>query len=491
VNSHGARGFIKMKKILFIMTTILVLSGCGIKRPVAEVRSQPKLDIEEKWTSGAGSEEDILSDWWDSFRDEDLSSLVSRALENNWDLKAAAQRLDAAVIQARMATTGKMPTVAAGLNSSESRRNFVGMPFPGAEDKVISNTSFNSGVSLDVSWEPDIWGKFSAQEIGAAADMEAVRADVRAARLSLVAQVSKVWFSIIEARQQLDLAERSLESYRETANKLKLRYEMGLQGSLDYRLSLSSVSGAEYSLEQRKQSLLTLTRQLEILLGEYPDGELATRDTIPGLPGLPAAGVPSQLVSRRPDLVSLEKTMLSAGAGWAEAKTALYPSFNLTGSMGTSTDNFLKILNPEYFIWSLAGSIVQPIFNGGRLRAQVDLQDALAGQAASNWASAVLKAFQEVETAMDSEVFLAEQENALAEAARQSTAALNLAQKQYEGGLTAFVTVLESQRRSLDSESSLLTIRRQKLDARVDLHLALGGGLEDREFEGKDEEAVL
>ena len=479
-----------MKKILYIMATILLFSGCGIERPKVEVRNQPSLDIEDKWTAGTGSDEEILSDWWDSFQDEDLSSLVSRALDNNWDLKAASGRLEAAVIQARMVTSGKKPTVTGGLSSSESRRNFVGMPFPGADDKVISNTSFNSGVSLDVSWEPDIWGKFSAQEIGAIADMEAVRADVRAARLSMVAQVSKVWFSIIEARQQLALAGRSLESYRKTADRLKLRYEMGLQGSLDYRLSLSSVSVAESSLEQRRQSLLALIRQLEILLGEYPDGGLATRDTIPGLPGLPPAGVPSQLVSRRPDLVSLEKTMFSAGAGWAEAKTALYPSFNITGSLGTSTDNFLKIFNPEYFIWSLAGGIVQPIFNGGRLRAQVELQDALSSQAASNWASAVLRAFQEVETAMDSEAFLAEQENALTEAARQSTAALNLAQKQYEGGLTAFVTVLESQRRSLESESSLLTVRRQRLDARVDLHLALGGGLEDRELANKDEETT-
>ncbi len=480
-----------MNKTLFFITAIFLFSGCGIERPKVEVRHQPRLDIKEKWTAAAGSDEEILSEWWESFQDEDLSSLVGRALENNWDLKAAAQRLEAAVIQAEMTRAGKMPTVTGGLSSSESRRNFVGMPFPGAEDKVISRTSFNSGVSLDASWEPDIWGKFSAQEIGALADMEAVRADVRAARLSIIAQVSKIWFSIIEARQQADLARRTLDSYRETSNRLKLRYEKGLQDSLDYRLSLTSVSIAESGLEQRKQALYALIRQLEILLGEYPDGDITTRDSIPGLPALPAAGVPSQLVSRRPDLVSLEKTMLSAGAGWAEARSSLYPSFSIAGSMGTSTDNFLKIFNPEYFIWSLAGNIVQPIFNGGRLRAQVELQDAMASQAASNWASAVLKAFQEVETAMDSEVYLAEQEKALAEAARQSASALDLAQRKYESGLTAFVTVLESQRRSLESESNLIAIRRQRLDARVDLHLALGGGLEDRVVEKNSEEASL
>jgi len=479
-----------MRRFSVFIIPLFLLAGCGIERPKAEIRHHPELEVEERWTSRTGTDDEILSTWWESFEDEDLSRLVSLALKKNWDLRAAADRLEAALIQARMATSGKKPVAGGGLNASESRRNFVGMPFPGAEDRVITNTSFNSGVSLDVSWEPDIWGKFSAREIGAIADMEAVKADVRAARLSLVAQVSKAWFSIIEARQQVELASRSLESYRDTAEKLRHRYEMGLQGSLDYRLALSSVSVAESNLNQRKQSLQALIRQLEILLGEYPGGEMPTRDTIPDIPGLPAVGVPSQLVSRRPDLVSLEKAMLSAGAGWAEARTALYPSFNIAGSLGTSTDNFLKILSPDYFIWSVAGSVVQPIFNGGRLRAQVELQDAISSQAASAWAGAVLRAFQEVETALDSEAFLAERELFLEEAASQSTAALNLAEKQYEEGLTAFVTVLESQRRSLESKSSLLAIRRQRLDARVDLHLALGGGLEEGDFEENDEEAA-
>ena len=479
-----------MKKIILIIASTIFLAGCGIERPKVEVRHQPELEVEESWTAAAGSGDKILSDWWESFQDEELDRLVTQALENNWDLKAAAGRLEAALIQARIAAAGKEPTVSAGLTATESRRNFVGMPFPGADDKVLTSTNLNTGVSLDASWEPDIWGKFSAQEIGSLSDMEAVKADVRAARLSMIAQVSKVWFSIIEARQQIALARRSLESYRDTAARLKFRYEMGVQGSLDYRLALTSVSGAESILAQREQALQSLVRQLEILLGEYPDGDIVARDTIPDLPPIPPAGIPAQLVSRRPDLVSLEKTMLSAGAGWAEAKTALYPSFNIAKSLGTSTDSFLDILNPDYLIWSVAGSIVQPIFNGGRLRAQVELQDALASQAASNWASAVLKAFQEVETALDSEGYLADQEKALAEAARQSGAALNLAQKQYEEGLIAFVTVLESQRRSLDSESSLIAIRRQRLDARVDLHLALGGGLEDNQIEVADEETA-
>jgi len=285
-----------MRRFSVFIIPLFLLGGCGIERPKAEIRHHPELEVEERWTSRTGTDDEILSTWWESFEDEDLSRLVSLALKKNWDLRAAADRLEAALIQARMATSGKKPVAGGGLNASESRRNFVGMPFPGAEDRVITNTSFNSGVSLDVSWEPDIWGKFSAREIGAIADMEAVKADVRAARLSLVAQVSKAWFSIIEARQQVELASRSLESYRDTAEKLHLRYEMGLQGSLDYRLALSSVSVAESNLNQRKQSLQALIRQLEIL------GEAANRvtpefrDSVPEIPWSKVIGTRHRLI---------------------------------------------------------------------------------------------------------------------------------------------------------------------------------------------------
>jgi outer membrane protein TolC len=135
------------------------------------------------------------------------------------------------------------------------------------------------------------------------------------------------------------------------------------------------------------------------------------------------------------------------------------------------------VLNGNFFVWNVAGNILQPLFQGGRLRAQIELRDAQSREAAAIWANGVLRAFAEVETALAAENFLAKQEADLASALRQSAASWELAEDRYNSGLEGFITVLESQRRSLEAESALLSVRRERLDARVDLHLALGGGL--------------
>jgi outer membrane protein TolC len=173
--------------------------------------------------------------------------------------------------------------------------------------------------------------------------------------------------------------------------------------------------------------------------------------------------------------------MLAAGARWSQSRRDLYPSFSLTASSGTSSSGLIDAFNGDFFVWSVAGSILQPIFQGGRLRAQVQLRDAQSKEVAAQWAGAVLTAFAEVESALSTERFLADQEEDLLAAAQQATASLRLAEDRYNSGLESFVTVLEAQRRSLDSESQLLNVRRQRLDTRVDLHLALGGGLEPEE----------
>jgi NodT family efflux transporter outer membrane factor (OMF) lipoprotein len=243
-------------------------------------------------------------------------------------------------------------------------------------------------------------------------------------------------------------------------------------------------------LEQRHQQLDRSTRQLEILLGDYPAGLIQSAKPLPVLPPHPPAGVPSELVSRRPDLIAAERRMLAAGARWNQSKAALYPSISLSGGIGTSTSGFHQIFNGNFFIWNLAGNILQPVFQGGRLKAQVVLRDAQSKEAAAQWASNLLLAFSEVESALAAERFLAEQQQDLETAAQQATASLNLAEDRYDSGLENFVTVLESQRRSLESESQLLNVRRQRLDIRVDLHLALGGGLEDSEtVETKESES--
>jgi NodT family efflux transporter outer membrane factor (OMF) lipoprotein len=460
-----------MKKLALIC--LLLLVGCQ-KEPI-KIRHQPDIETPDQWTSADVDNSEIILDWWTSFEDSALDVLVARGLQKNYNLRAAAARLDSAAAQARIAGAGQLPSIAAGWSGRGQRQNFIGFPIPGSEDRVLSRTSKSSGVSLDVSWEADVWGRISAGKIAALADYNSAEADVRAAKLSLAGQLSKAWFASIENLEQVRLAERTVESYADTSERVRSRYVRGLQSSLDVRLALSSLSSAQALLEQRKRQLDLSTRQIEILLGEYPKALLAIGDSLPEPPPPPPTGVPSELVARRPDLVSAEQRMWAAGARWSQARLALYPSFNITGGIGTSTSGFLEVLNGNFFVWNLAGNALQPIFQGGRLRAQVELEDARAKEAAAVWVNAVLSAFSEVESALAAEKFLLDQRSMLQEAAQQALASAELAEDRYNSGLENFVTVLESQRRSLDTESQLLTIQRQVLDSRVDLHLALGG----------------
>jgi NodT family efflux transporter outer membrane factor (OMF) lipoprotein len=391
-------------------------------------------------------------------------------------------------MQAKIAGADSLPAINAGWSGTGQRQNFIGLPIPGAEDEVLSRTFKSSGVSLDVSWEADIWGKLSARKQAAISDYEAAEADLWAARLSLVAQTSKAWFAVLEGLQQVELAERTVASYTTTAERIRGRYTSGLQSSLDLRLALSSLDGAEALLQQRQDQLGRGIRQLELLLGQYPAAAIQPAENLPDVPPMPPAGLPSELVSRRPDVIAAEKRMWAAGARWTEARKALYPSFSISGGIGTSTSDFHQVLNGDFFVWNIAGNILQPVFQGGRLRAQIELRDAQSREAAAVWANQVLRAFSEVESALAAERFLAGQESDLASALQQSTASWELAEDRYNSGLEPFVTVLESQRRSLEAESALLNVRRERLDARVDLHLALGGSFKFSEESAETKE---
>jgi NodT family efflux transporter outer membrane factor (OMF) lipoprotein len=379
-------------------------------------------------------------------------------------------------MQAKIAGAPLYPSITGGWSGSGQKQNFIGLPIPGMEGEVLSRTFKSSGVSLDVSWEPDVWKRVSAGKQAAIADYEAAEADLWAARLSLVAQTSKAWFAVLEGLQQVELARRTVASYRGTAERIRGRYRRGLQSSLDLRLALSSLAGAEALLQQREEQLDRGIRQLEILLGQYPAKAIQPTLALPVIPPVPPAGIPSELVSRRPDLIAAEKRMWAAGARWTEARKALYPSFSLSAGIGTSTSGYLQVFNGDFFVWNLAGNVLQPIFQGGRLRAQIELRDAQSREVAAQWAGAVLRAFSEAESALAAEKFLVQQEVELTSTWKQSAASLQLAEDRYNSGLESFVTVLESQRRALEAESQLLSVRRQRLDTRVDLHLALGGG---------------
>jgi len=441
------------------------------------------LDRPERWQqedvpSAAAPPEDA---WWMTFNDARLAEIIEHTLEANHDLQAAVARVAQAVAAARIVSADLKPTVGVGLAGGRQRQNFVGFPVPGG-GSVLSTTSTRYGVSLDVFWEADLWGRLQAGTRAALADVHAITDDVEFARQSLAAQAAKAWFSAVEAREQVELSAGTVASRRESRDQVNARYRLGLRPPLELRLAESTLADAQALEALRRSQLNGSVRQLEILMGLYPSGTFLAADdhaTLPPPPPSIPAGLPADLLQRRPDLRAAASRVQAADQRTLSAKRALYPRLTLTASGGTVTQQLQDLVQGDFRVWSLLGGLTQPLFQGGRLRAGVRLADAVGDESLELYASSVLRAFAEVETALADENWLRDQESALAFSSDQLAAAQRLALQRYSNGVGDFLTVLESQRREFLARSALLAVRRQRLANRVNLFLALGGGFGD------------
>lgn len=464
----------------------LVLAGASCKTP-DRAGIEPEVETPPQW-SAAAVKGDVGHDWWKSFGSARLEELIAEALEQNADLQAAAIRVEAAAADVRIAGAELAPSVNASVGAQRDKRNFVGFPIPGGGGgNVLTTHSSTYNLGLIANWEVDLWGRIRAGKRAARQNFEATLTDLRGARLSLAALTVNGWLSVVEARQQLVIARETVESHRATEGQVRRRYEEGLRSSLDLRLASASVAGAESFLEERQIALETALRQLEILLGRYPRGALTSVDVLPDLPPAIPAGLPAEMLARRPDVSAARQRLFAADSRIKQARAALLPRISLTAQGGTTTGQLSDLLSSDFTVWTLAGNLAQPILDGGRLRAGIQLSDARARLAAAEYQSVAYRAFRDVETALAAEEILARREVGLEAARTHSQAAHELAQRRYGEGLESFAAVLETQRRTLEARSQLIALRRQRLENRVNLHLALGGGFSLPTAETQDE----
>jgi len=465
-----------MRRVLsFLLPLIVTLTGCS---SAIEMRQAGDVVVVPPRWDAAIEEPDAtqsLPAWGELFADPRLDGLISEALEANRMLDAAAARVERAAAQARIAGADLYPQGNAALDAGRRRQNFIGLPIPGAEGRVLSNTSTTFGTGLNVSWEIDLWGRLRSARAAALADAESVRADLSAAQLSIAGQVAKTWFSVVEAAEQVKLAVATAQNRASTAEGIRRRYEAGLSPSVDLRLAESNSALAESRLQQRRRQLDAASRQLEILLGRYPSAEIEPLDGLPDLRAPIPPGMPALVLARRPDLRVSERRVTAATARVAQARASLYPQLHLTGSGGTTSTELEDLLDGDFSVWSFGAGLLQPVFQGGRLRANVDLARAVEDEALAGFAQSVLSALAEVESALFAQEVLARQEEALALAAMNAVEAQRTAEQRYASGLSDFLLLLETQRLAFEAESQLLDLRRQRLVSRVDLYLALGG----------------
>ncbi|MCR9245211.1 MAG: efflux transporter outer membrane subunit [bacterium] len=457
----------------------LALVGCQATSPPPaqvdlEIDVPPEYSTTPIGADPAAESATLADGWWREFGDPMLDSIIERALTDNRDLRAAAARVEAAAASRTIAGAGALPTVDFGTDANRARRIFVGFPFGGGG--VPSATATTYGLSLNLRWELDVWGRVAAAESAAIADLEAAAVDEQAARLSLVGQVCKAYFAAIEARQQLALARATATAFRATADDVGDRYRRGVRPATDVWLATTNLSTAEASIARRERQLQVAIRQLEVLAGSYPAGRAAIAGDLPAaMPAIPAA-LPGELLQRRPDLAAAERRLAAAGCRVDAARAALYPRLSLTASGGTTSDDLEDLIDHDFRVWSVGANLLQPLFQGGALQADVRRGEALAAEAVASYGSTVLRAFAEVENALAAESLLAREATSTTTAAERSRATYELARERWQLGLADFLLVADGQRQSFQAESQRLLVTRQRLDNRIDLVLALGGG---------------
>jgi len=450
---------------------LLILAGGGCATSPEPTERKPAVEPPSDWSSDPGQVAAISTQanagWISQFNDPRLDDLVVTALERNLDIQSTAARLESARAAARISGADQYPQLGVGLTGG--RRQFL------LNEDPTSTTVDSYGLSFDVSWEIDVWGRLRDGASAAIADYEAASADLDGARLSLAANTAKSWFRATTARQQLTLAEETVASFESTVDLVRSRFESGISSSLELRLALANAASARALRSFRAQELEQSVRSLEVLVGDYPANKLETVDVLPELTGTVPAGLPSELLIRRPDIIAAERRLAASDLRVVEARKGLLPSLRLTGSAGTASSDLSNIVAADYSVWSIIGGLTQPLFQGGRLKANLERSKAEAEGIYFSYSKTILTAFQEVENTLAGEKFLSSRERELLEAALQSDGAQLLAEAEYAAGLTEIITVLESQRRALNAKIEYLSIREQRLRNRVDLHLALGG----------------
>lgn len=467
-----------MRLIWISISALLMFSGCqtlGLDSEptqiVVEKPDAPGLD----WTEYASDELPTV-DWVSAFDDPVLAQLVDEALLANTNIRAARALYDAAVARVDIANADKLPIIGASANLTRQQFGFELFDNNnGVPDAAFSNASSNFGANA--SWEPDLWGRISDQINASELDAQAAQADFAGARLAITSQVAQTWFALIEARLLLELAQVDVETLERALRLTQRRFESGVVGSSDVRLARSSVANAEALEATRKQQVSALSRNLEILMRRYPAESINAAADLPELPDLLGAGLPATMLTRRPDLMAAERRLESQGLNVDLARKALYPQISLSGGLSTGGVSFNRVFDLDSMIANLVANLTQPIFNSGSLKANVRQQQAFLRQEAESYAGMVLDAYLEVENALDAELRLAEQEAALRVSVEEALKAEERLERRYAEGLATILQLLDAQTRRNSAESQLISARTERLNNRVRLHVALGGGL--------------
>ncbi len=456
-------------RMVLLLAILINLTACS---SLLKIDSQPEvLDIPSQWEDSVDEVPLDVRPWTEDFNDPLLNAFIDESINKNYDLEAIRSAMFMSHATARINGADQLPQISAGFNPSRNKRNSSG-------GFGVNSGSYTDTwrINLNINWEFDLWGKIANRVEASTLDYEASQEDFKAAYLSLAGNLGRSWAGAVAAKILYQLNVDTVNNYKNNLDIIEQGYTQGIYTALDLRLMRSSLAQAQNQLYAQEVVKNNTVRTLEVLSGRYPKAELPISNQLPEIMHDIPLGIPATLLERRHDVIAARRRLSAADHRVAEAKKAFLPNISLTGSVGNQTRELSDILNFNFFVWNIASNVVQPIFQGGRLWAQVDQSEAIVSQAQAQYAQTALIAFQEVESFLNADKQLKKQLETAQISAHEGVEAELLAQEQYQSGLTDIVTLLESQRRSFENQSTLIRTRMERVQNRINLHLALGGG---------------
>jgi len=456
----------------------LALVGCAgtllIGCSVGPTYKRPDIPPPAQWHETAGDANTAKSsawpdaEWWHGFGSTTLDELIAEAERSNDDLAGAIARVEEANQQARIAGAALLPSLDAGMNFSRQREFITGQ----------GNKLFNEfNPELTASYELDFWGKNRATRDAARAAAVASLYDQQTVALTVISSVATTYFQALELRDRLEVAQQNLDNGEKILKGFQLEQSAGTATGLDVAQQETAVALLNAAIPPLQQQFRQIVHALAVLIGKTPESVDVEVGTLTQLSS-PAIveGLPSQLLSRRPDVAEAEQNLIAANADITVARAALFPSIQLTAGGGYESTALQGLVSPANEVYSIAAGLTQPIFQGGALRAQVAFSKARYTELLTTYHKTVLTAFGNVEDALVATQQTAEQQKRQQDAVATAKRAFEFAEMQMSAGTVNILTVLNTENALFSAQDQLVQDNFLRLQALVDLYTALGGG---------------
>jgi multidrug efflux system outer membrane protein len=451
---------------------LTVLAGCTTVGP--DYERPGVVDLPKEFPSAASTEASPVGpDWWKLYNDAALDSLVAAARERNADIRLAAARLQEAEALAREAGASRFPEVTGSFSSTRNRVSQRTVPPPQASQPLERS---QSQLVASASFEIDFWGRLARLNEAARANLLGTQYSREVVALSLSGATAQAYFALRSLDVQAAVLERTIAARRDSLDIAKARADAGLASQLDVHQAQGAPSDALVQRRETERQRSLTERALAQLTGRL-DLKL-----VPGnlfalpLPPTPPAGLPSDLLARRPDVRSAEQSLVAANAQIGVARAAMFPTISLTAAAGAQSAELSDLLSRGTGIWSIGIAAAGPIFDAGRRSARVEQAEARRDQALAGYQRSIESAFREVADALVSVEYSGSTEKDLAERMAAAHAALELSNERYRSGYSPYLEVLDAQRTANDVEIAYVRNRQARLAFSVDLMRALGGG---------------